>query len=351
MLYDSKQWIDDLDRIINSLPELKMLEGQSVLITGAGGLICSSVADTLIRYNCLNDKKVTVYLAGRSESKMVDRFGHYIDGKTVSFVPYDATNDVLSLPEGIDYIIHGASNAYPKMIIKEPVETMMSNFTGLLRLFDYARRNKTQRVLYISSSEVYGQNDNTKPSKETEYGYIDLLSPRNSYSIGKQAGETLCVSYSDEYGIESVIIRPGHIYGPTASRSDNRVSSTWAYSVAHSESIVMKSDGAQIRSYCYCLDCASAILIALLKGKNGCAYNVSNPNSVISIKQMAEILTKNAGVELKIDLPTEQEKKGFNPMSNSSLDSSLLQGLGWKGQFDAETGFAHTVQIIKETLC
>ena len=159
------------------------------------------------------------------------------------------------------------------------------------------------------------------------------------------------MSYSDEYGVESVIIRPGHIYGPTASQKDNRVSSAWAYSVARGENIVMKSDGAQIRSYCFCLDCASAVLVVLLKGRSGCAYNVSNPTSVISIKQMAEILSRNAGVELKIEAPSEEEKKGFNPMRNSSLDSELLQELGWKGQFDAEMGFAHTVQIIKETKC
>ena len=351
MLYDSKLWIDDLDRIINNLPELRMLEDQSILITGAGGLICSSVADILIRYNHLYNKAVKVYLAGRSATNMKARFGEHIDDKTIFFVPYDATDDQVSLPEGIDYIIHGASNAYPKMIINEPVETMMSNFTGLLKLFEYAKDNGTKRVVYISSSEVYGQNNNSKPTKETEYGYIDLLNPRNSYSVGKQAAETLCVSYSDEYGVESVIIRPGHIYGPTASQKDNRVSSAWAYSVARGENIVMKSDGAQIRSYCFCLDCASAVLVVLLKGRSGCAYNVSNPTSVISIKQMAEILSRNAGVELKIEAPSEEEKKGFNPMRNSSLDSELLQELGWKGQFDAEMGFAHTVQIIKETKC
>ena len=110
----------------------------------------------------------------------------------------------------------------------------------------------------------------------------------------------------------------------------------------------MKSDGAQVRSYCYCLDCASAILKVLLKGQNCQAYNISNPDSVINIRKMAELLAKSAGVQLKMELPSEEEKKGFNPMSNSSLDSTELLALGWRGLFDAETGVGHTVEILKE---
>ena len=159
----------------------------------------------------------------------------------------------------------------------------------------------------------------------------------------------MCASYADEYGVDSVIVRPGHIYGPTAVQSDNRVSSAWAYSVARREDIIMKSDGAQVRSYCYCLDCASAILTVLLKGERLHAYNISNPESIISIREMAEILTKTAGVNLKMELPTEKERKGFNPMMNSSLDSAELLSLGWKGLFNSERGFSHTVEIIKDT--
>ena len=150
--------------------------------------------------------------------------------------------------------------------------------------------------------------------------------------------------------MESVIVRPGHIYGPTATESDNRVSSAWAYDVARGKDIVMKSDGTQIRSYCHCLDSASAILKVLLKGENRHAYNISNPDSVINIRQMAELLAKSAGVQLKMELPTEEEKKGFNPMSNSSLDSTELLALGWKGLFSAEQGFSHTVEILKEII-
>ena len=350
MLYNNTLWISDIDIIIKSLPEIEQLAGKSVMITGAAGLICSSLVDIFFRFNDTHEKKIRIIAAGRWLVEMATRFGEMVKRDDFTFVEYDASKVNNIINAHADYIIHGASNASPDMIVKEPVETMLSNFLGMKYLLDYAKAQKTKRVLYISSSEVYGEKDGDKPYKEEQYGFIDLLNARNSYSVGKRAAETLCASYAAEYGVESVIVRPGHIYGPTASPYDSRVSSTWAYAAARGEDIVMKSDGKQIRSYCYCLDCASAMLKVLLCGDNNHAYNISNPNSVISIKQMAEYLSEYAGVSLTIEEPSAAEKKGFNPMSNSSLDSTNLLELGWKGWFSPETGFAHTVEILKKQL-
>ena len=348
-LYNSNTWKEDLDLEISQLEELKELNNKSILITGGTGLICSAVVDLLIRYNEKYGGSINIILAGRSFEKVKDRFLQYVEKDYFRFEQFDASEDNRSISIKCDYIIHGASNASPNKIVKEPVETMMSNFSGIKRLLESAKENETARVLYVSSSEVYGKKDGNNPYHEDEYGYIDLLNSRNSYSVAKRAAETLCVSYADEYGADTVIVRPGHIYGPTAMASDNRVSSVWPHSVVNGEDIIMKSDGSQIRSYCYCLDCASAILKILLLGEKNHAYNVSNPNSIVSIKEMAQILANAAGVKVRMEIPTEEERKGFNPMRNSSLDSSSLIKLGWKGLFDAPKGFAHTVRIIKES--
>lgn len=347
-IYDCRLWISDLDEELSVLPELDVLAGKSIMITGCSGLICSAVVDLLIRWNETHNKKIKILAAGRSERKIKERFAPYIAKEWFAYIPYDASSTENLFEASCDYIIHGASNASPNKIITEPVETMLSNFLGVKYLLDYAKKVCAKRLLYISSSEVYGRKDHDKPSRINEYGWIDLLKSRSSYSIGKCAAETMCASYYDEYGVDTVIVRPGHIYGPTAMESDNRVSSEWAYAVARGKDVVMKSDGAQIRSYCYCLDSASAILKVLIKGAPVNAYNISNPDSVISIRKMAEILTSSAGVQLRIEMPTEIEKKGFNPMCNSSLDSRELLALGWKGLFDPKRGFNHTVGILKE---
>lgn len=346
-IYDSEIWISDIDKVLSILPELSDIENSSVLITGAGGLICSAVVDILIMYNETHKNKINIYAAGRAAEEMQSRFGEYFEKEYFHFALYDALKEDNKFDFSADYIIHGAGNAFPAVISKEPVETLCGSITGIKNLLDYAKANGTKRTLYISSSEVYGIKNGNKPYAENDYGYVDILNPRNSYSVGKRAAETLCVSYANEYGVDSVIVRPGHIYGPTALPQDNRVSSAWAYSAARGEDIVMKSDGSQIRSYCYCLDCASAILTVLLKGESGKAYNISNPNSIISIKEMAEILANAAGARLIREEADNAEKKLFNPMDNSSLDSKSLQTLGWKGLWTAEKGLVHTVEILK----
>lgn len=345
-LYDSELWFKDIDTVSETImSELNELAGNTVMITGAAGLICSAIVDILIRYNETHKEKVEILAAGRRD--MRDRFKEYFDRAYFKFVKFDSSKggNIIDIP--VNFIIHGASNAFPSAIIAEPVETMASNFTGLLCLLNHAREHKAKRLLYISSSEVYGRKDNNDPYKEDEHGYIDLLNPRNSYSVSKCASETLCASYFAEYGVETVIVRPGHIYGPTASARDNRVSSEFAYAAARGEDIVMKSDGSQLRSYCHCIDCATAILMVLLRGESTCAYNISNPDSVVTIMQMAEYMAEAGGVELKKGTSNEQERKTYNSMQNSSLDSTKLLELGWKPQYDIKNGIERTIKILK----
>ena len=343
-------WTGDLDRTLETVPWISGLAGSSVMITGAGGLVCSSVADLLIRYNETHPAPVRIIAAGRSEKRIRERFGEYAERPYFTFAPYDATKAGVDIPVRPDYIIHGAGNSSPDLIAREPVETMAGNFSGLYYLLEYARENAVKRLLYISSSEVYGKKESPDPFREGQYGYIDLLVPRNSYAVGKRAAETLCVSFAAEYGVESVIVRPGHVYGPAAAERDRHVSVQWAYDAARGKDIVMKSDGGQVRSYCYCLDVASAILTVLLRGQSGQAYNISDPGAVISIRQMAEIMADIAGVQLRTEAAAENEMKIFNPMSNSSLDGSSLAGLGWKAVVDAGTGLEHTIRILKERI-
>ena len=193
MLYDQELWISDIDKVMEVLPELDQLAGKSVMITGAAGLICSAVVDILFRYNDTHAGEIQILAAGRWLEEMKVRFGEQVKRQDFTFVVYDASKTDNQLDIHADYIIHGASNAFPGLIVKEPVETMLSNFLGIKHLLDYAKEQNTKRVLYISSSEVYGKKEGSEPYKEGQYGFIDQLNPRNSYSVGKRAAETLCV--------------------------------------------------------------------------------------------------------------------------------------------------------------
>ena len=215
-------------------------------------------------------------------------------------------------------------------------------------MLDYARKVGSQRVLYISSSEVYGKKEEQRPYYENDYGFVDILNTRACYPSGKRAAETLCAAYKAEYGIETVMVRPGHIYGPTIIPSDSRATAQFARDVISGRDIVMKSDGSQLRSYCYNVDCATAILTVLLKGTAGEAYNISNRNSIVSIRQIAEEMAKQTGRKVIFENPTDEEKKSYNMMDNSSLNSEKLESLGWAAQYSLSKGVQHMLSILME---
>lgn len=344
-ILNSSTYVNDIKGALGLLDQGRLF-GKKILITGASGLICSAIADLLIFCNREHKTNITIFLAGRNTEKLKNRFPD-TEKDGVIFVAYDATKEI-DFDFSVDYIIHGASNASPDKYVSEPVDTMLANVIGVDNLMRYAVKNgNLEKFIYISSSEVYGKLAHGNPLKEDEYGSADILSPRSAYPIGKRAAETLCISYSNQYGIDVSIVRPGHIYGPTAQDSDNRVSSAFAKQAANGENIVMKSAGTQIRSYCHCIDCATATLCVLTRGENQQAYNISNKNSVITIRQMSEIIAECSGVKLIMDIPTDAEKTAFNPMDNSSLDSTKLEALGWQGQFDAKKGFLNTIKILR----
>lgn len=341
-LLSNALYIQDLDTASRVIGNMSLLADSKVLVTGAGGLVCSAFVDLLLYMSEIYGLNITVYAAGRSERQIKSRF----HDKAV-FVHYDAMQTI-DFDFSADYIVHGAGNADPQLYLSEPVETMLANIIGMKNLLEYAKSTDVKKVLYISSSEVYGKKESIDPYKEEQYGFVDLLHVRSCYPNSKRATETLCSSYKSEYGVDFNVVRPGHIYGPTAKATDSKISSAFAYKAARGEDLMMKSDGKQLRSYCYCLDCATAMIYVLLKGISGEAYNISNEKSVISIKEMAEYIAEAGGVDLKFELPTNGEIKAFNPMDNSSLDNSKLRSLGWNGCFPPKTGFMHTVQILSE---
>jgi len=342
----TKEYISDLHKIQEVIPDLSLIRNSKILITGAGGLICSAIIDFIMQYNDSCDAKIQFYIAARNVSNIKERFGTRFQRDDFNYFKYDATKPLM-VEEEFDYIIHGASNANPAKYVEQPVETMLANFIGINNLLEYAKNHHAKRVLYISSSEVYGKKDDGTPYHEDDYEFVDILNPRACYPSAKRASETLCVAYGKEYGIETVIVRPGHIYGPTATTTDNRASSQFLRDVISGHDIIMKSMGLQIRSYCYVLDCVSAIITTLINGEPSNAYNISNPNSVTTICQLAECFAKLGGKKVVFEVPTEIEKASYNLMDNSSLDSKRLEALGWRGLFDLEQGVTSTLNFFR----
>lgn len=341
-ILENTTYVGDIKKLIENF-DFGVFRGKKIIITGGLGLICSAISDLFVIYNTYYHAGISLYIADINERGYSARYGEYT---FVHYLPYDATKPI-AFNIDADYIIHGAGLASPELYISKPVETMLSNFNGVLNLLEYAREHSVKRMLYISSSEVYGIKDTTDSFEENKFGFVDINSIRSSYAETKRASEVLCKSYSSEYNVDTVIVRPGHIYGPTASPNDKRISSEFAYFAAMGRTLEMKSTGLQKRSYCYSLDCAAAILIVLMKGAKGESYNIGH-DEVTSIREMAQFLADAGNVELKINPPKLEDIKQFNPMDNSALKIDKIKAIGYKDTFSVCEGLTHTVEILKD---
>lgn len=333
---------EDIQKIFEQNLPWDKLSGANILVTGATGLIGGCLVETLM----MNPKRnYQVYASGRNEERARLRFKAFVDVPAFHFVKYNVMQPLES-EVNFDYIIHAASNASPNFFAKSPVEVIKSNIDGVAHLMDYGLAHEMKRFLFISSGEVYGEGDG-RIFTEDYSGYVNCATPRACYPSSKRAAETLCVAYAAEYGTDVVIARPCHTYGPHFTEQDNRVYAQFIRNVLRGEDIVMKSTGEQFRSWCYVVDCVSALLYVLLKGENSQAYNIADAKSNITIRELAETIADFGGKKVIVDAPDADEMKGFNVVTKSVFSTEKLESLGWCPKTHIHEGLLNTIQELK----
>ena len=327
-----------------ALPDLSVLDGASVLVTGASGLVGSAFAELLLA-RAAAGARVGIFLAGRSEPPLRARFAGCAAPWT--FVPFDALAP-WRCDRRFDFILHAAAPAHPAAIMERPADTLRAIVSGTSSVLAHAAATGARRVLFVSSSEVYGVLPGKEtPWREDESGFVDPLSPRSCYSQGKRAAETLCAAAAEQDGTDVVIARPGHVYGPTATASDSRAHAEFARAAASGKPIVLRSPGLQLRSYCHALDCATAFAALFARGEKARAYNVPGPAEPVTIRRMAEAFAAAGGVDVRDASSFAPNPQSENPMSNSSLDSGRIAALGWSPFFDMNRGAADTIARLR----
>lgn len=335
-------YIDDIKVVASLDLPWEKLKGCNILITGATGLIGSCLVEVLLSRK---KKDYNVYACGRNEDRAIRRFSKFAADSAFHFFKYDVLQPLYG-DINFHYIIHAASNASPNFFATRPVEVIKANINGVSNLMDYGLSHDLKRFLYVSSGEVYGEGDGREFTEDYS-GYVNCMLPRSCYPSSKRASETLCASYGAEYGVDTVIARPCHTYGPYFTESDNRVYAQFIRNVLSGEDIVMKSNGKQYRSWCYVVDCVSALLYILLKGESGIAYNIADNSSNISIRELAEMIAKIGGKKVVVDLPSDIEKKGFNVVSKSVFSVERIEKLGWKVNSTMVMNLFSTINEIK----
>lgn len=331
----------DINNFKASFPFRDELRGASFLITGATGLIGS----TLIRCLAALNEGIHIFAPVRNLAKAKMMFGENFPG--VDFMECNIMDIVDGVFGDVDYIVHCAAPTASRFFVENPVETIDTIFNGTKAVLDYARSHQVKGMVNLSSLEVYGTIlDDSAPVSENVQGYLDPLSVRSSYPMAKRAAENLCVAYAKEYGVHVKTARLTQTTGAGIAKDDNRIIAQFARLAAKGEDIVLHTKGDSARPYCYTIDSINAILYILLKGADGDAYNVVNEETYISARGMAEYLQKkfNPSIKVRVELG---DNYGYAPATKLRLSSSKLRSLGWRPQYGLKEIFCSLIDYLE----
>lgn len=342
----------DVEEIAESnMIDWKQFSKATILVTGASGLIGRQLVYSFLFANSKYELNLRVIAMVHNMEKAWKIFELVLQNKSLMLVQQDI-NEKIEINEDIDYIIHGASITASKAFVTKPVETIHTAIFGCKNILELAKDRKIRSGVYLSSMEVYGKNEKGYLN-EMDYGYLDHVAIRSSYSESKKMCECLCSSYFHEYGIPIKIVRLTQTFGPGVEKDDNRVFAQFANAIIDKKDIVLYSKGETVRNYCYTKDAILGILTVLLKGKDGEAYNVANEDTEISILEMANMVAEkmsNGYTKVVIQLE-DAEKHGFNPTMKVCIQCDKLKQLGWKAEVGLEEAYIRMIQSMEQKMC
>ena len=336
---------EDLEYLVKNF-DFSSLFRSSILVTGATGLIGSQLIKLFLCLNRIKNAGITIYALIRDDGKARKIFNAVYE--KINFIIGDI-KDTPPIAGGIDYIIHGASITASKTFIEKPVETIDTAYIGTHTMLELAKSKQVKGFVYLSSMEVFGVTD-SKEVKENDYGYIDILNPRSSYSESKRMCECLCVCYAGEYNVPVKIARLVQVLGAGVDYNDTRVAAQFSRSVIEERDIILKTEGKTRRPCLYTRDALAGICAVLLKGNIGEAYSLANTDTTATIRETAEMIVDKIAnnsikVVLDIDVPAE-----YAPNLNLNLNLNLnrVKSLGWEAKIGLEEAYRRTIESMKE---
>ena len=292
----------DLDYMCDALvDELPRLCGKRLLITGGAGFLGYYLVQLALRWNQRSGKPPVRVTVLDSHARGMSDWLQALEGHPdLTLVRHDVTTPLPDALGEFHYVVHAASIASPTFYRQHPIETMDANVTGLRLLLEYARRqalgaHHVEGFLFFSSSEIYGDpTPDSIPTPETYRGNVSCTGPRACYDEAKRYGETLCVNFARHVGLPVTVARPFNNYGPGLKITDRRVLPDFARDVLAGRDIVMFSDGSPRRTFCYVADAVIGYYKILVKGRPGEAYNIGVEEPEISIRDLAELVVREA---------------------------------------------------------
>jgi UDP-glucuronate 4-epimerase len=318
---------------------------ERVLITGSAGFIGSSLADSLLgdNYNVMGiDNFDPFYNRNIKEYNIA----HALKNPRYQFREGDIRNmDFIGncfSDFKPDIIIHLAAKAGVRTSLSDPGLFFDVNMMGTLNILEMMKKNSIKKMIFASSSSVYG---NTKKVPFSENDNVDY--PVSPYAASKKAGELLCHTYHHLYNLSIFCLRFFTVYGPR-QRPDLAIHK-FVKAILNNEVIYMYGDGTTSRDYTHIDDIVKGISGAIDKVNGYGIFNLGNANPV-SLIELVKLLERSAGrksikkylpmqegdvVRTFADIAKAKSELGYNPGIN--LETGIENYLKWFREFASES--------------
>lgn len=333
----------DLKEISSLELPWEKLNEKSILVTGANGMLAIYLIYTLYYVTKIKRIHIKIIALTRTLPKTQQLYKEFLDSDCFEILEQDIC-DLINYNGDIDYIFHFAGNASPYFIKNDPVDIVKSNLIGTFNIMEFSKEKKCKKVLFASTREVYGETT-FEVLHEESFGKIDPLDNRSCYPESKRAAETIIRSYYLQYGVNSVIARIAHCYGPGMKiEKDGRVMSDFIHNAVHHENITLLSDGSALRAFCYLTDAIQGLLLLIFYGQNGEAYNLANETETLPIREVAQIIAelfpeRNIHVSYK----KSEDQSGYCNYKRVGLSLTKITQLGYTPKVNLREGLKRTI--------
>ena len=304
------------------------------LVTGGSGFIGSHIAAAL----CAQGDSVRIldnFSTGNRENLQAAPGAEVIEGDIRSY------HIVREAVEGCDIVLHQAALPSVPRSVKDPITSNEVNVVGTLNVLDAARDAKVSRLVYASSSSVYGQNP-ALPKREEM-----TPQPMSPYAVSKLAGEHYCRAFFDLYGFETVALRYFNVFGPRQDPNSqySAVIPKFVDRLLRGASPVVNGDGSQTRDFTFVDNVVQANLkAATASGAPGQVFNIAAGQRYSLLDLLAE-LERITGQKARPEF--NSSRVGDVPHSYADI-SAAMQALGYEPSVGFQQGLESTVHTMRD---
>jgi UDP-glucose 4-epimerase len=309
-----------------------------IFVTGGAGFLGRHFVEFLV----LHGHKVTIFDNLSNSSK--DLIKNIID-KGAKFVNGDITNsnELTKILNDFEIVIHLAAKISVEDSIINPAETQRINVEGTKNLLNICREKNIENFVAASSAAVYGDVDSPEIILTEQFP----TNPVSPYGKSKVDMEKEIIKFSNNFGLNAIILRFFNIYGLGQSKEYAGVISKFAENIRKNESLAIFGDGNQTRDFVSIEDVISSVLLSIehISNKHGNVYNIASGKS-ITINELAKLMVSASGKKLGIEYG--KPKKGDIRFSHTSINLAKNE-LGYQPKIPISLGIKdllHKMDII-----